>query len=100
MVGSWSLRDVQPDQARRRASAHAAGRRHHQRLREFDGRDSEGQLAAGRGRYLWCDRHAMGEARRPDRSGVQQVVESPERGRLLSSRVSPLGIRAVRRRGL
>ena len=25
MVGSWSLRDVQPDQARRRASAHAAG---------------------------------------------------------------------------
>ena len=52
---------------------HAAGRRDHYRLRDLDGRDPKGQLAAGRGRHLWGHRHALGKARGPDRSGVRQV---------------------------
>ena len=45
----------------------------HCRLREPDGRNPEGQLATGRRRYLWGHRHALGEDRGPDRSGVWQV---------------------------
>jgi len=40
---------------------------------KLDGRDPEGQLAAGRGRRLWGHRHAVGEARGRGRSGVRQV---------------------------
>ena len=68
------------EQAASWAPAHATGGRYGLGLRDVDGGNPQGQRAARGRRGLRRYRHALGEARGPDRSGVRQVGDDPQRG--------------------
>jgi len=73
LCGRRRLRHVQRDRATGRTSPHAAGRRDRLGLREPDGRNPEGQRTTRGWRRVWCNGHALGEARGADCARLRQV---------------------------
>src|SRR5213594_3089798 len=68
-----SVGNIQRHKTRGRVAANATGGRDRVGLRHPDGRDPEGQRAAGSSRGLRRARYALGNPRRPNLQGLRQA---------------------------